>query len=220
MFETRGSVAALAIVLLVSLGGAAGPAPAAEVGPFAFKAPAPGTLLVYSDGFQIAFGATSGRVTKALAGPKSAPRGARIEIEDGFLMRRIERGRRLVTSANSIEKPGFWPLTPGATQRFRMEVAVDGTTRQRRRGVARIAKAVTALSLAGKTRRVLKVETDIRWPARDGGERRVTITYFHDLDLGYYVKRIYTRYGPEGRPRTPTVRELARVGRASGAPKR
>jgi hypothetical protein len=196
------------------------PAAAGEAGPFSFRSPPAGTVLVYSDGFEIAFGKTAGRVSAAVAGPKTAPRAARLEIEDGFMIRRIERGRRLLTIKNTVEPPGFWPLVPGATLRYRSEVVLDGKQRQTQRAVVRIAKSVSRLTLAGKARRVIEVTTDIRWKTSRGAERRVGIVYLFDLDLGYYVKRSYTRYGAEGRPRTPLVRVLARIERAPAKPKR
>jgi len=209
MIETRRLVATV-IVLLAAF---AASAQAEDAGPFAFKAPAPGTALIYNDGFHIEFGKTTGRVTEALAGPKSAPRAAKIEFVDLFMMRHLSRSGRTLTVKIVIDKPGFWPLTLGASQRFRMDIFLDGKPRQKQRGVARIAKSITTLMLAGKKRRVVRVDMDVRWKSKNGGDRRVEIVYFHDLDLGFYVKRNYTRYGPEGRPRTPQVRELASVGR-------
>lgn len=199
-------------VLLTVLLSAAQPATAAETGPFPFTAPKPGTVLVYSDGFEVAFGSTKGRVTKARAGPKSAPRAARMEIEDAFLIRWIQRGTRVLAIKNTVEAPGFWPLVPGATRRYRMDVSVDGKLRQSQKAVARIGKTATTLDLAGKPRRVIQIDIDVRWKSSKGKPGRVDITYWHDLDLGYYVKRSYTRYGPDGLPRTPKIRTLVRVG--------
>lgn len=210
----------LAAVLVVALSTSAPPASAEDAGPFAFKAPAPGTVLVYSDGFQITFGKTTGRVTHATAGPKGAPAAARVEFVDAFMMRRLSRGARTLTVEIKNEKPGFWPLRLGATQRFTMDISANGKPQQKQSVVARIAKKVSVLTLAGKTRRVVRVDTDVRWKGRNGDERRSAITYFHDVDLGFYVKRLYTRYGAEGRPRTPKIRELASVGRMTGKPKR
>jgi len=216
MIETRRLAAALVVALAMSVP----PASAEDAGPFPFKAPAPGTVLVYSDGFQIAFGRTVGRVTNATAGPKSAPTAASVEYVDAFMMRRLVRGRRTLTVEIKSEKPGFWPLRLGATQRFTMNISLDGKPRQSQRVVAQIAKKVEMLTLAGKKRRVVRVDTDVRWKGRNGEERRSAITYFHDLDLGFYVKRLYTRYGAEGKPRTPKLRELASVGRMTVKPKR
>jgi len=193
----------------------AGPLVAQEAGPFPFKAPAPGTVLAYNDGFQVTFGTTSGRATNAFAGPKDAPRAAKVVFQDAFMMRSLKRGRRTLTVKITADKPGFWPLRLGASQRFRMDIFVNGKLRQSQRGVATVAKAVTRLTLAGKTRRVIRVDIDMRWKGRTGAKQRVKTAYFHDLDMGFYVKRIYTRYGAEGRPRTPTVRELVKVRRAS-----
>ncbi|HUT50447.1 MAG TPA: hypothetical protein VM325_13990 [Alphaproteobacteria bacterium] len=210
----------IAAVLVVALAASVPPALAEDAGPFAFKAPAPGTVLVYSDGFQITFGKTEGRVTHATAGPKSAPAAASVEFVDAFMMRRLARGARTLTVKIKNEKPGFWPLRLGATQRFRMDISADGKPQQSQRVVAQIAKKVSELTLAGKTRRVVRVDTEVRWKGRNGEERRSAISYFHDLDLGFYVKRLYTRYGPEGKPRTPQLRELASVRRVTVKPKR
>jgi hypothetical protein len=224
MSETRRFVAVLGIAAAVSVLSvtwpAALPAVGAETGPFPFKAPPAGTVLIYNDGFQVAFGKTKGRVSIARAGPKSAPRCALMEIEDTFMVRRIQRGRRLLESKNTVEGPGLWPLVPGATRRYSMAVSLDGKPRQTQRAVARFAKTVTTLMLADKPRRVIQVDVDVRWTSPSGKAGRAEITYFHDLDLGYYDKRLYTRYGPEGRPRTPVVRELVRVEQAKGTPKR
>lgn len=216
MIETRRLAAALVVALATSVP----PALAADAGPFPFKAPAPGTVLIYSDGFQINFGKTVGRVTNATAGPKGAPTAATVEFVDAFMMQRLARGRRTLTVKIKSEKPGFWPLRLGATQRFTMNISADGHPQQSQRVVAQIAKKVEMLTLAGKKRRVVRVTTDVRWKGRNGNDRRSAITYFHDLDLGFYVKRLYTRYGPEGRPRTPQVRELASIGRTAVKPKR
>jgi hypothetical protein len=203
------------------MAGAGARATAAETaGPFPFKAPAPGTVLVYSDGFQIVFGKTTGRVTEALAGPKGSPRVAKIAFQDIFMTRSVSRGRRTLTVKITIDKPGFWPLTLGASRRFRMDVFLDGKPRQSQHGVARVDKSVTALTLAGKRRRVVRVDMDVRWRGRTGTQNRVAIAYFHDLDLGFYVKRSYMRYGAEGRPRTPLIRELATQGRARAGPRK
>jgi hypothetical protein len=220
MSETRRFVAALGIAAALPLLPAALPAMGADAGPFPFKAPPPGTVLTYSDGFEVAFGKTTGRVSVVRAGPKSAPRSARMEIEDTFMVRRIQRGRRLLTSKNTVEPPGLWPLMPGSTRRYRMRVSIDGKLRQTQNAVARIAKTVTTLTLAGKPRRVIRVDVDVRWTSPKGRAGRAEITYFHDLDLGYYVRRRYTRYGAEGRPRTPSVRDLKTVELRKAMPKR
>lgn len=200
-----------AAALLVAATMIAFPAAADDAGPFPYTAPSAGMVLVYDDGFEVAFGETTGRVTAARAGPKSAPRTAELEVEDSFMVRRIARRGRLLTVKNTVEGPGLWPLVPGATRTYRSEVSVDGTLRQTQNAVARFAKTVTALTLAGKTRRVIRVDVDVRWTSPQGKTGRVDIVYWYDLDLGYYVKRSYTRYGPEGRPRTPAVRTLALV---------
>jgi hypothetical protein len=189
-----------------------------ETGPFAFKAPPVGIVLVYNDGFEVAFGQTKGRVTSALAGPKSAPRASQLEIQDTFMIRRIKRGKRLMTIKNTVDGPGLWPIVLGATRRFRTEISIDGKRRQTQNAVMRIAKAVSTLMLAGKKRRVVEVDLDVRWVSSNGKSGRAGIVYFHDLDLGYYVKRSYTRYGAEGRPRTPVIRELARIKPATKTP--
>ena len=220
MIETRRLAAALVVALVIALATFAPPASAEDAGPFPFKAPASGTVLVYSDGFQINFGRTTGRVTKATAGPKGAPTAATVEFVDAFMMQRLARGRRTLTVEIKSEKPGFWPLRLGATQRFTMKISADGHPQQSQRVVARIAKKVEMLTLAGKTRRVVRVDTDVRWKGRNGNDRRSVVSYFHDLDLGFYVKRLYTRYGPEGRPRTPKIRELTSIGRTAVKPKR
>jgi hypothetical protein len=197
---------------------AALPAVGEERGPFAFKAPPVGIVLVYNDGFEVAFGQTKGRVTSALAGPKSAPRASQLEIQDTFMIRRIKRGKRLMTIKNTVDGPGLWPIVLGATRRFRTEISIDGKRRQTQNAVMRIAKAVSTLMLAGKKRRVVEVDLDVRWVSSNGKSGRAGIVYFHDLDLGYYVKRSYTRYGAEGRPRTPVIRELARIKPATKTP--
>jgi len=209
----RPAVAGVVMTVLLS---ATAPVLAAETGPFPFKAPPPGTVLVYNDGFEVAFEGTTGRVTKARAGPKSAPRAARMEIEDAFMIRLIQRGKRVLAIKNTVEPPGFWPLVPGAERRYRMEVSVDGKLRQTQTAVARFDKSVTMLKVAGTPRRVIRVEIEVRWSSTKGKPGRAGIIYWHDLDLGYYVKRSYTRYGPDGRPRTPKLRELVRIGSAAG----
>jgi hypothetical protein len=211
-------VAALGIAAAMSLHPAASPAVAEEAGPFAFRAPPVGMVLVYNDGFEVAFGPTKGRITKAQAGPKSAPRASQMEIQDTFMIRRIRRGKRLMTTKNTVEPPGLWPLVLGATRRFRTEISIDGKQLQTQTAVMRIAKAVSTLTIAGKARRVVEVALDMRWTSSNGKSGRAGIVYFHDLDLGYYVTRSYTRYGAEGRPRTPLIRELARIKPAKKTP--
>jgi hypothetical protein len=206
------------IAVTMSAVPAALPAVGEETGPFAFKAPPVGIVLVYNDGFEVAFGQTKGRVTSALAGPKSAPRASQLEIQDTFMIRRIKRGKRLMTIKNTVDGPGLWPIVLGATRRFRTEISIDGKRRQTQNAVMRIAKAVSTLMLAGKKRRVVEVDLDVRWVSSNGKSGRAGIVYFHDLDLGYYVKRSYTRYGAEGRPRTPVIRELARIKPATKTP--
>jgi hypothetical protein len=220
MIDRTRFAAVLGIAVTMSVLPAALPAAGAEAGPFPFKAPPVGMALVYNDGFEVAFHRTKGRITLALAGPKSAPRAAMMEIEDTFMIRRIRRGQRLMTAKNTVEAPGFWPLVLGATRRFRTEILVDGKPAQTQVAVARIGKTVSMLTIAGKARRVVEVAIDVRWTTQRGKTGRAGIVYFHDLDLGYYVKRRYTRYGAEGRPRTPVVRELARIKPAKKLPKR
>lgn len=208
----------LGIVAAMSVLPAALPAGGAETGPFAFKAPPVGMVLIYNDGFEVAFGQTKGRITEALAGPNSAPRASHMEIEDTFMIRRIKRGKRVLTIKNAVDGPGLWPIVLGATRRYRSEVRIDGKPRQKQEAVARFAKTVSTLTIAGKKRRVVQVDIDIRWTSTRGKKGRAGLTYFHDLDLGYYVKRSYTRYGAEGRPRTPVIRELARIKPAKKTP--
>jgi len=212
--------AALGIAVTMSVLPAALPAAGADAGPFPFKAPPAGMALVYNDGFEVAFHRTKGRISLALAGPKSAPRAALMEIEDTFMIRRIRRGQRLMTAKNTVEAPGLWPLVLGATRRFRTEILIDGKPAQKQVAVVRIANAVTTLTIAGKARRIVEVDIDVRWTSQRGKTGRAGIVYFHDLDLGYYVKRSYTRFGAEGRPRTPVVRELVRIEPAKKMPKR
>ena len=197
---------------------AASPALSAETEPFAFKAPPVGMVLVYNDGFEVAFGQTKGRITEAQAGPKSAPRASQLEIEDTFMIRRIKRGKRLMILKNTVDGPGLWPMVLGATRRYRTEISINGKRRQTQTVVMRIAKAVSTLTVTGKTRRVVEINIDVRWTSANGKTGRAGIVYFHDLDLGYYVKRSYTRYGSEGRPRTPVIRELARIKPAKKMP--